>query len=145
MSSRKKFYANSRRDFSRIFIDGIFIFLLKICFKNCYYFMRRIREEYFSWDVRFVAFVFARNIETNYYFHPFLSFVGKRRGLIESKLYPMDRYQIRYVQIFVSFRSFFFPPRTEMQSRFPAESTEIIKSISGLRNAPIGRMVFTGG
>lgn len=31
------------------------------------------------------------------------------------------------VQIFVSFL-----PRVEVQSRFPAESTEIIKSISGL-------------
>lgn len=53
----------------------------------------------------------------------------KRSTIVESKLYIPEEWNLlpETVQIFVSFL-----PRAEVQSRFPAESTEIIKSISGL-------------
>lgn len=89
----------------------------------------------FLLEYTFRGFIFAR-IETNYF--------SIAQSRLKSKYYiPEDKWIIiRDVQIFVF--CFLFPFRAEVQSRFPAESTEIIKSISGSKRGD-WKNGFTGG
>lgn len=76
---------------------------------------------YFPWNIYWI------HICKELFFNLFLE--EKRDQQSSNRSYIPEEWNLlpETVQIFVSFL-----PRAEVQSRFPAESTEIIKSISGL-------------
>lgn len=93
------------------------------------------QKEYFSDDIRWYFSILRRKEKRLFYSS---NFVFPR--FIESNI-------LYYTETFkFSFRFFFAVPipRAEVQSRFPAESTEIIKSISGSKRAN-WKNGFTGG
>lgn len=90
-------------------------FLCKEMRKNYIYISR---QRYISLGIS-TGFIFARNY--------FLISSSKRKEINNRRIEVIYPGGMESVQIFVSFL-----PRAEVQSRFPAESTEIIKSISGL-------------
>lgn len=93
------------------------------------------RWKYFSDDIRWYFSILRRKEKRLFYSS---NFVFPR--FIESNI-------LYYTETFkFSFRFFFVVPipRAEVQSRFPAESTEIIKSISGSKRAN-WKNGFTGG